>query len=69
MFDLANKKLATVANMNSLGWDVSGEAWKCRKMFFEWELELVKECVDLVTHVVLQVEEPDRWAWKLHYTQ
>jgi len=27
---------------------------------------LVRECVDRLTHVVLQAEVADRWVWKLH---
>jgi len=29
----------------------------------------VRECVNRLTHVVLQVETVDRWVWKLDPTQ
>jgi hypothetical protein len=33
---------------------------------FALEEELVKECMDRLTNVVLQVEVANQWVWKLH---
>lgn len=43
-FDLSEHKCLSVANMFSLGWGESGEAWKSRRRLFAWEDELVEEC-------------------------
>jgi hypothetical protein len=42
--------------MHFMGWEVNGNAWKWRRRLFEREEELVRECVDRLTHVVLQVK-------------
>ena len=64
LFELAEIKLITVANMKLLGWGVNGEAWKWRMRVFEWE-EMVREYIDRLFNVILQVEMEDRWVWKL----
>ncbi|GAU40836.1 hypothetical protein TSUD_287740 [Trifolium subterraneum] len=66
LFDLAENKFITVADMHGLGWGVGGEAWKWRRRLHAWEEELVLECVERLSNVVLQVNEHDRWVWKLH---
>ncbi|KEH42387.1 hypothetical protein MTR_1g068995 [Medicago truncatula] len=45
LFELAYIKLATVAEMFTLGWDVNGEAWKWCRRLFAWERELIRGCV------------------------
>lgn len=55
LFELAENKL-DVAYMHFMGWEVNGNAWKWRRRLFEREEELVRECVDRLTHVVLQVK-------------
>jgi len=45
-----------VADMYLLGWGVNREAWKWRMRLFAWEEELVREYVDPLTNVVLQVD-------------
>jgi len=53
LFYLSDSKLATVANMFSLGW--GGEAWKWRCRLMDWEEELGSECWALLLLIVLQV--------------
>jgi len=55
LFELFDDKLITVADMHALGRDVNGEAWKRRRRQFAREEELVRECVDRLSNVVLQV--------------
>jgi len=55
LFELAENEL-DVAYMHFMGWEVNGDAWKWRRRLFVWEEELVRECVDRLTHVVLQVK-------------
>lgn len=33
---------------------------------FAWEEELVRECVDVLSVVALQVDDEDRWSWRYH---
>ncbi|GAU17363.1 hypothetical protein TSUD_232390 [Trifolium subterraneum] len=66
LFDLAENKFITVADMHGLGWGVDGEAWKWRRRLRAWEEELVLDCVERLSNVVLQVNVHDRWVWKLH---
>ena len=55
-----------IDEMHSLGWGLSGEAWRWRRRSFAWGEELVGECVELLTSVVLQVNVEGRWIWKIH---
>jgi len=34
--------------------------------FFAWEEELARECVELLSYVVLQGKVVDRWVWRAH---
>jgi len=63
LFDLANNKLCTVADMCALGWEVGGEAWSWRRRLWAWEEEMVVEFSHFVSNVVLQIDVPDRWQW------
>jgi hypothetical protein len=63
MFDLAETKRCTVAEMFSLGWGVDGEAWVWRRQLRGWEEEELRECQSLLLTVSLQVQFPDRWQW------
>ncbi|GAU16594.1 hypothetical protein TSUD_233460 [Trifolium subterraneum] len=65
----AENKEATVADMIVAGSGVGGEAWQWRRRLYAWEEELVGECVDRLTNIVLQEGVPDRWVWKLHSSQ
>jgi hypothetical protein len=47
LYDLAENKSSTVAEMFSLGWEVDGEAWKWRRQLWVWE-EMLRECQTLL---------------------
>jgi hypothetical protein len=64
LFDLAETKSSTVAEMYSLGWEVGGEAWVWRRQLWVWDEEMLRECQILLLPVTLQVELPDRWLWR-----
>lgn len=49
-----------------LGWGVNGEAWKWCRSLFVWEEEMVRECVERLSPIVLQVFLANRWVLKLH---
>ena len=66
MFNLKKNKLASVARMNELGWGENCEAWKWRMRLFAWEEELVRECIERLTLVVLQEDIEDRWVLNLY---
>jgi hypothetical protein len=59
LFELAENKLATIAETKMMGWGVNGEAWKWLMKLFVWEEYLVKEYVDRLSNVILQVEMDD----------
>ena len=61
LFDLAVNKFVIVAEMFSLGWEVNDEAWKWKRKLFAWEERLVRECMNQLSFVVLQVGMTDRW--------
>ena len=52
LFELSEYKLASVADMFYFGWGF-GEAWKWRRRLLPWEEELLRECVDLLSLIVL----------------
>ena len=66
LFDLATNKMATVAEMYSLGWGEEGEARKWRRRLLVWEEETVRECCDVLSNIVLQPNHSDRWIVHLH---
>ncbi|KEH29705.1 hypothetical protein MTR_4g049770 [Medicago truncatula] len=51
--------------MMKKSWGEYGKAWKWRRMLFAWEEDLVKECVDLLSSVVLKGEVLDAGYVKL----
>jgi len=61
LFDPATNKMATVAEMYSLGWGVEGVAWQWRCRLLAWEEEKVRECCDFLSNIVLQPTHPDKW--------
>ncbi|MCI49249.1 YIPF1-like protein, partial [Trifolium medium] len=61
LFDLAEIKLRTVAEMFSLGWGEDGEAWVWRRQLKAWEEEMLGECQSLLLNLSLQVQSTDRW--------
>ena len=66
LFHLAVNKMATVAEMFSLGWGEGGEVWKWQRRLLAWEEDQVRECCVILTNVVLQPNTRDRWLWHLH---
>jgi len=62
LYELADNKLDTVAELFARGWGVNGEAWKWRRRLFEWEDELVGECIVRLTNFSFQVDRVDRWT-------
>jgi hypothetical protein len=64
MFDLAETKSCTVAEMFSAGWEVGGEAWVWRRQLWMWEEELLRECQSLLLSVHVQAQSPDEWRWQ-----
>ncbi|GAU50369.1 hypothetical protein TSUD_284670 [Trifolium subterraneum] len=69
LYDLAENKSVSVADMFEAGWGIGGETWKWRRRLFAWEEELVLGCVGKLANICLQVDEVDRWVWKLHSSQ
>ncbi|GAU46642.1 hypothetical protein TSUD_246690 [Trifolium subterraneum] len=69
LYDLAENKSVSVADMFEAGWGIGGEAWKWRRRLFAWEEELLLGCVGKLANIFLQVDEVDRWVWKLHSSQ
>ncbi|CAJ2635537.1 unnamed protein product [Trifolium pratense] len=64
LFDLAENKSATVAEMFMHGWGVGGEAWVWRRQLRAWEEEMLGECQDLLFTLSLKDHVSDRWQWQ-----
>ncbi|GAU23620.1 hypothetical protein TSUD_386090 [Trifolium subterraneum] len=64
LFDLAENKSFTVAEMFSLGWGAVGEAWVWRQPLRASEEEMLGECQTLLLTVSLQDHFSDRWQWQ-----
>ncbi|MCI04340.1 receptor-like kinase, partial [Trifolium medium] len=64
LFDLAENKSASVAEMFSLGWGTGGEAWVWRRQLRAWEEEMLWECQTLLLNISLQDHIQDRWQWR-----
>ncbi|KAK2436694.1 hypothetical protein QL285_021667 [Trifolium repens] len=64
LYDLAETKQRTVAEMFLLGWGSEGEAWAWRKQLRGWEEEELRECQSLLLTRVLQDQSSDRWQWQ-----
>ncbi|CAJ2670936.1 unnamed protein product [Trifolium pratense] len=64
LFDLAENKSASVAEMFMRGWGFGGEAWVWRRQLRAWEEELVRECQSLLMTFSLQDYVSDRWQWQ-----
>jgi len=54
LFNLAENKLASVASMCSLGWEVGGGAWQWRRRLWAWEEEMLVEYRTFLSNVFLQ---------------
>jgi hypothetical protein len=64
LYDLAETKQCTVAEMSQLGWGSGGEAWVWRRQLRGWEEEELRECQSLLLTRLLQVQSLDRWLWQ-----
>ncbi|GAU49132.1 hypothetical protein TSUD_406970 [Trifolium subterraneum] len=65
LFDLAENKSCSVAEMFSLGWEEGGEAWAWRRQLWAWEEEeMLRECQTLLLNFSFQVQTSDYWQWK-----
>ncbi|KAK2418448.1 hypothetical protein QL285_040641 [Trifolium repens] len=64
LYDLAETKQRTVAEMSLLGWGAEGEAWVWRRQLRGWEEEELRECQSLLLTRVLQDQSSDRWQWQ-----
>ncbi|GAU41069.1 hypothetical protein TSUD_284390 [Trifolium subterraneum] len=57
-------KLKMVAKMRDFGWGSGGAAWLWRRQLWVWEEEMVAECRDLLSNIVLQTTKADKWVWR-----
>ncbi|PNX55797.1 receptor-like kinase, partial [Trifolium pratense] len=64
LFDLAENKSASVAEMFMQGWGAGGEAWVWRRQLRAWEEEMLGECQSLLLTISLQDHVSDRWVWQ-----
>ncbi|PNX83053.1 hypothetical protein L195_g039091 [Trifolium pratense] len=64
LFDLAENKSASVAEMFMQGWGSGGEVWAWRRQLRAWEEELLGECQSLLLTISLQDHVLDRWHWQ-----
>ncbi|CAJ2673682.1 unnamed protein product [Trifolium pratense] len=65
LFDLAENKSASVAEMFLRGWEAGGEAWEWRRQLRAWEEELLGECQAYLLTISLQDHVSDRWQWRV----
>lgn len=63
LFELDEKKWATVEDMERRMWEVGGDAWSWRRRLHAWKEESVTECSILLHDVVLHANVHDRWRW------
>lgn len=61
LFDLADNKMATMAEMYSFGWSEDGETWRWRRMLLALEEVQVQECCEILINIVLQPNLFDQW--------
>ncbi|CAJ2644200.1 unnamed protein product [Trifolium pratense] len=64
LFDLAENKSASVAEMFMRGWEAGGEAWEWRRQLRAWEEEMLGECQALLLTISLQDQVSDSWQWR-----
>ncbi|CAJ2630732.1 unnamed protein product [Trifolium pratense] len=64
LFELAETKSRTVAEMFASGWGEGGEAWVWRRQLRAWEEEMLRECQSLFLNMLLQAHSIDRWQWR-----
>ncbi|GAU16627.1 hypothetical protein TSUD_325750 [Trifolium subterraneum] len=64
LYDLAETKSASVAEMSARGWGAGGEAWVWRRQLRVWEEDMLGECQTLLSTLTLQAQFLDRWQWQ-----
>ncbi|KAK2426689.1 hypothetical protein QL285_025332 [Trifolium repens] len=64
LFDLAENKSCTVAEMFSAGWEVGGKASVWRRQLWVWEEEMLGECQYLLFPFTVQAQSSDVWRWQ-----
>jgi hypothetical protein len=64
LYDLAETKQHTVAELFQLGWGAEGHGWVWRRQMRGWEEEELRECQSLLLTSVLQDQVSDRWLWQ-----
>ncbi|CAJ2679782.1 unnamed protein product [Trifolium pratense] len=65
LFDLAENKSASVAEMFMRGCEAGGEALEWRRQLWAWEEELLGECQAYLLTISLQDHVSDRWQWRV----
>ena len=65
LFDLAENKSITVANLFSMGLVRDGDGWSWRRRLWVWEEDMLEECRALLFDVVLVPNVSDKWVWLL----
>jgi hypothetical protein len=65
LFDLAEDRWVSVADMVALGWEESGKAWRWRHHLLAWEEEFVRECCTFLTNMQVQDDLADSWNSQL----
>jgi hypothetical protein len=63
LFDLAENKTISVANLFSSGLAREGGGWSWRRRLWAWEEDLLEECRALLFDVVLFPNVSDKWVW------
>lgn len=63
LFDLAENKTVTLADMFSIDSMQDGEGWSWRRRLWAWEEELLEECRALLLDVALFHIVSDTWMW------
>ena len=61
LFELAEDKGISVADMRELGWGEDEEGWRWHRRLWVWGEEMVRECSSLLSNVHLQVDTVDTW--------
>ncbi|KAK2382749.1 hypothetical protein QL285_070265 [Trifolium repens] len=64
LFELAENKSSSVAEMFHSGWEGGGEAWVWRRQLWVWEEEMLRECQTLLLPFTVQDDTPDLWKWQ-----
>ena len=64
LFDLSVYKEKTMAEMCLLGWGEGEDVWGWRHRLLAWEEDLMKQCISLLSNVILQETTTNIWQWR-----